>query len=354
MKISKTFGKTFALAALLSATAFAGAEAHVTFLNKEATQDSTILATLQLPHGCDGKATTEVRVKLPEGFVFAKPQPKAGWELEVSKGDYQKSYDNHGDKVKSGAVEIRWKNGNLSDDFYDTFVIQGKVSGVEAGTSLAFPVTQMCGDTVEAWDQVAKEGGDAHGMKSPAPLLKVVAGEDQGHDHDDMAGMDMTSKTGMDMTGKAGMDMTGKTGMDTSGMGAAAPAGETVKAGDLEVSGGFAKAMLPGQPVGGGFFTVKNNGQTDDRLLSVTSPAAGEVQLHEMVTKDNVMRMRQLKDGIAIAAGQTLKLEPGNLHLMFQKVKTPFKQGDTVPVTLTFEKAGKVELVLQVLSAQGK
>ncbi|MGO7169064.1 DUF1775 domain-containing protein [Rhizobium leguminosarum] len=329
-KFGKTFGKSFGLAALLSVTALASAEAHVTFLDREAKQESTILAALQVPHGCDGKATTEVRVKLPEGFVFAKPQPKAGWELEVIKGDYQKTYDNHGDKVKTGAIEVRWKNGNLSDDFYDTFVIQGKVSGVEAGTSLAFPVTQMCGDTVAAWDQVAKEGGDAHGMKSPAPLLKVVAGEDHGHDHDDMAGMDM------------------------SGMGGAAPAGEMVKAGDLEVSGGFAKAMLPGQPVGGGFFTVKNNGQADDRLVSVSSPAAGEVQIHEMVTKDNVMRMRQLKDGIAIGAGETVKLEPGNLHLMFQKVKTPFKQGDTVLVTLTFEKAGKVDLVLQILSAQGK
>ncbi|MGO6678480.1 copper chaperone PCu(A)C [Rhizobium leguminosarum] len=329
-KFGKTFGKSFGLAALLSVTALASAEAHVTFLDREAKQESTILAALQVPHGCDGKATTEVRVKLPEGFVFAKPQPKAGWELEVIKGDYQKTYDNHGDKVKTGAIEVRWKNGNLSDDFYDIFVIQGKVSGVEADTSLAFPVTQMCGDTVAAWDQVAKEGGDAHGMKSPAPLLKVVAGEDHGHDHDDMAGMDM------------------------SGMGGAAPAGETVKAGDLEVSGGFAKAMLPGQPVGGGFFTVKNNGQADDRLVSVSSPAAGEVQIHEMVTKDNVMRMRQLKDGIAIGAGEMVKLEPGNLHLMFQKVKTPFKQGDTVPVTLTFEKAGKVDLVLQILSAQGK
>ncbi|MBY5699114.1 copper chaperone PCu(A)C [Rhizobium leguminosarum] len=331
MKTIKTLGETFGLAALLSVTAFASAEAHVTFLDREAKQESTILATLQVPHGCDSKATTEVRVKLPEGFVFAKPQPKAGWELEVIKGDYQKTYDNHGDKVKTGAIEVRWKNGNLSDDFYDTFVIQGKVSGVEAGSSLAFPVTQMCGDMVEAWDQVAKEGGDAHGMKSPAPLLKVVAGEDHGHDHDDMAGMDMSAMSG-----------------------AAAPAGETVKAGDLEISGGFAKAMLPGQPVGGGFFTVKNNSQADDRLVSVSSPAAGEVQIHEMVTKDNVMRMRQLKDGIAIAAGETVKLEPGNLHLMFQKVKTPFKQGDTVPVTLTFEKAGKVDLVLQVLSAQGK
>ncbi|MBY5519208.1 copper chaperone PCu(A)C [Rhizobium leguminosarum] len=333
MKAIKTLGETFGLAALLSVTAFASAEAHVTFLDREAKQESTILATLQVPHGCDGKSTTEVRVKLPEGFVFAKPQPKAGWELEVIKGDYQKTYDNHGGKVKTGAIEVRWKNGNLSDDFYDTFVIQGKVSGVEAGTSLAFPVTQMCGDAVEAWDQVAKEGGDAHGMKSPAPLLKVVAGEDHGHDHADMPGMDMS-------------------GM--AGMGAAAPADDSVKAGDLEISGGFAKAMLPGQPVGGGFFTVKNNGQADDRLVSVSSPAAGEVQIHEMVTKDNVMRMRQLKDGIAIAAGETVKLEPGNLHLMFQKVKSPFKQGDTVPVTLTFEKAGKVDLVLQVLSAQGK
>ncbi|ARM88584.1 GLE1 domain-containing protein [Rhizobium sp. CIAT894] len=337
MKISTTFGKTCTLAALFSATAIAGAEAHVTFLDRETTQESTILATLQLPHGCDGKATTEVRVKLPEGFVFAKPQPKAGWELEVIKGDYQKSYDNHGDKVKTGAIEIRWKNGNLSDDFYDTFVIQGKVSGVEAGTSLAFPVTQICGDTVQAWDQVAADGGDAHGLKSPAPLLKVVAGEDHGHEHDDMAGMDMSGKTEMDMSGTA-----------------AAPASDTVKVGDIEISGGFAKAMLPGQPVGGGFFTVKNNGQTDDRLVSVTSAAAGEVQIHEMATKDNVMRMRQLKDGVAIAAGETVKLEPGNLHLMFQKVKTPFKQGDTVPVTLTFEKAGKVDVVLQVRSAQGK
>ncbi|MBB3560491.1 copper(I)-binding protein [Rhizobium sp. BK512] len=112
--------------------------------------------------------------------------------------------------------------------------------------------------------------------------------------------------------------------------------------------------MLPGQPVGGGGFTVKNNGATEDRLVSVTSPTSGEVQIHEMAMQDNVMKMRQLKDGIAIPAGKTVELSPGNLHLMFQKVKTPFKQGDKVPVTLTFEKAGKVDLVLNVLSAQGK
>ena len=158
------------------------------------------------------------------------------------------------------------------------------------------------------------------------------AGSAVGQDHQHMQGMDMGNMGSMSM----------------------AADGDVVKVGDLEVSGGFAKAMLPGQPVGGGFFTVKNNGSTDDRLVSVTSPNAGAVQLHEMAMKDNVMKMRELKDGIAVPAGQTVELSPGNLHLMFQKVKTPFKQGDKVPVTLTFEKAGKVDLVLNVLSAQGK
>lgn len=325
--------KTLGAAALMSVAGFAAAEAHVSFLEPEAAQETTILATLQVPHGCDGKATNEVQVKLPEGFVFAKPQPKPGWELEVIKGDYQKSYDNHGTKTTSGAIEIRWKGGNLSDDFYDTFVIQGKVSGVDAGASLAFPVKQLCGDTVEAWDQVAGDGADPHKLKSPAPVLKIIAGNEHGHGHDDMAGMDMSGMAGMATT---------------------VPASDEAKLGDLAISGAFAKAMLPGQPVGGGFFTITNNGKTDDTLVAVSSPNAGEVQIHEMKTENNIMKMRELKDGIAVPAGETVKLEPGNLHLMFQKVKAPFKQGDSVPVTLTFAKAGKVDVTLKVLSAQGK
>ncbi len=164
-----------------------------------------------------------------------------------------------------------------------------------------------------------------------AALLCVAgfAGSAIGQDHQHMQGMDMN-----------GMSMSSD--------------GDVVKAGDLEVSGGFAKAMLPGQPVGGGFFTVKNNGSADDQLLSVASPAAGQVQIHEMSMQGNVMKMRELKDGITIPAGKTVELTPGNLHLMFIKVAAPFKQGDKVPVTLTFAKAGKVDLVLNVLSAQGK
>ncbi|MBP1882036.1 copper(I)-binding protein [Ensifer mexicanus] len=130
-------------------------------------------------------------------------------------------------------------------------------------------------------------------------------------------------------------------------------AGGPVGAGDLEISGGAVKAMLPGAKVGGGGFVVKNTGGTDDRLLAVESPAAGRVELHEMKMENDVMKMRKLDDGVAIPAGATVELKSGGLHLMFMEVKKPFAEGETVPVTLTFEKAGKVDYVLPVGAATG-
>ena len=126
-----------------------------------------------------------------------------------------------------------------------------------------------------------------------------------------------------------------------------------LKAGDLELSGGYVKAMLPGQPVGGGYVSIHNGGAAGDRLVSVSSPAAGVVELHEMTMKDNIMRMRELKTGIPIPAGATVRLAPNGLHMMFKKIEVPFKQGAVVPVTLTFEKAGPVTLTLPVVSASG-
>jgi copper(I)-binding protein len=106
--------------------------------------------------------------------------------------------------------------------------------------------------------------------------------------------------------------------------------------------------MLPGQPVGGAYLTITNDGKTDEELVSVSSPVAGAVELHEMSMQGAVMKMRKLDKGIAIPAGKTVDLAPGGLHMMFTKVKQPFKQGDTVPVTLTFAKAGSVDVALPV------
>jgi len=306
------------LSLVLAAAGTSAAHAHATFTQPSVIADSYAVMSLQVPHGCDGKATTEVRIELPEGFVFAKPQPKPGWELEIINGDYKNSYDNHGTAVTNGPVEIRWKGGELPDAHFDTFVVRGKISGIEAGTVVAFPATQMCGsDASLAWSEIAAPGTDPHSLKSPAPTITVLAREAEGHG-----------------TTHAHGDATAPTTL-----------------GALELDGAYVRAMLPGQPVGGGFVMIKNGGGDDDRLVSASSPAAGAVELHEMAMQGEVMKMRKLNDGIPVPAGETVELKSGGLHLMFMQVKTPFQEGDTVPVTLTFEKAGSIELTLPVKSA---
>ncbi len=127
---------------------------------------------------------------------------------------------------------------------------------------------------------------------------------------------------------------------------------QSVKAGTLEISGFWTRAMLPAQPAAGGFLTVTNTGKEDDRMISVTTTRAGKSEIHEMAMVDNVMKMRQLADGLVIPAGGTVELKPGGYHLMFLEVPERFEEGQTVPVTVTFEKAGKVDLVLPVKSMQ--
>ena len=135
--------------------------------------------------------------------------------------------------------------------------------------------------------------------------------------------------------------------------GAAPSASATAKLGDLDISGGYVRAMLPGQPVGGGYITIHNGGKIDDKLTSVTSSAAGKVELHEMKIEGEIMKMREVKGGIAIPAGATVTLAPSTMHKMFKQVKAPFKQGSVVPVMLMFDKAGMVDINLPVVSAKG-
>ena len=68
------------------------------------------------------------------------------------------------------------------------------------------------------------------------------------------------------------------------------------KLGALEIGHPWARATPPTAPTGGGFLSVTNTGTTPDRLISVSSPAAGAVQVHEMKMEGNVMRMRELDE----------------------------------------------------------
>jgi copper(I)-binding protein len=122
------------------------------------------------------------------------------------------------------------------------------------------------------------------------------------------------------------------------------------KLGALEIGHPWARATPPTAPTGGGFLSVKNTGTEPDRLMSVSSPAAQTVQVHEMKMEGNVMRMRELESPLEIKPGETVTLAPGGLHLMMMGLKEPLKQGERVPLTLVFEKAGKIDVELVVVA----
>src|SRR5215475_5632860 len=130
---------------------------------------------------------------------------------------------------------------------------------------------------------------------------------------------------------------------------------DEVKAGDLVITQAWSRATPSGAKVGGGYLTIENKGTTPDRLVSVSAEIAGKADVHEMAMDNGVMKMRPLDKGLAIDPGKTVKLAPGGYHLMLQELKGPFKEGEKVPVTLQFEKAGKVNVSLDVqgVGAQG-
>jgi copper(I)-binding protein len=118
------------------------------------------------------------------------------------------------------------------------------------------------------------------------------------------------------------------------------------KVGDIDIGHPYARATGPGQPTGGGYLKLENKGR-DDRLLSARAAVSASVELHSMTMEGDVMRMRQV-EGVALPAGQTVELKPGGYHIMFVGLKAPLKDGDKFPMTLKFEKAGEVEVTVNV------
>lgn len=123
---------------------------------------------------------------------------------------------------------------------------------------------------------------------------------------------------------------------------------EEVKAGDLVITQAWSRATPGGAKTGGGYLTIENKGTAADRLIGGSSDAVGKVEVHEMAMNNGIMTMRPLDKGLTIEPGKTVKLAPGGFHLMLMNLKAPLKQGDKLPITLEFEKAGKVQVSLDV------
>lgn len=119
----------------------------------------------------------------------------------------------------------------------------------------------------------------------------------------------------------------------------------------LQVLDTWATVTPGGVDVSAGYLTIANGGESD-RLISATSPRAAHVEVHEMVMDGAVMRMRPI-EGLVIPAGGQVELKPGAQHLMFTGVTQPFVEGEEIPVQLTFEHAGTMDIALPVRMGTG-
>ncbi len=130
-------------------------------------------------------------------------------------------------------------------------------------------------------------------------------------------------------------------------------AANAVSLGSLKIENAFARPTPGGSTVAAGYVTIVNSGDVSDRLVSVTSDISAKTQIHTMKMENGVMEMRELPEGLAIPAGKTVALKPGGDHIMFVDIKHPVKSGDVIHATLTFEKAGKVDIAFKAAGSMG-
>lgn len=157
----------------------ATAAAHVSLEPRAAPGGSAYKATLRITHGCNGSATTLVRVFVPEGFRGARPMPKPGWTLSAPKVALALPYDSHGRRVTEEVREISWRGGPLPDAWADEFAFVGQLP-MQPGR-LVFKVLQECESGRNEWFETAAPGGAAPAR--PAPMLEVLPVRDGGHRH---------------------------------------------------------------------------------------------------------------------------------------------------------------------------
>ncbi len=309
-----TFLPGLALGAAAFAAASTCAVAHAVLERSEAPESSFYRAVIQITHGCDGSPTTSVTVTVPEGAIGARPLVKPGWNVAIKRGAYARTYPFVHGSIAEGVKEITWAGSSVPADQFDEFVFSVRMSDAfRPGDTVRFPVIQTCEAGQYRWVEIPAAGQDAHALARPAPAVRIVAAPSTG------------------------------------------PEISVLKVGSLAIEQPWMRAVPAGARVAGGYLRITNGGSEPDRLVGASIPQAGRGEVHEMSTEGGIMRMREVEGGIEIRPGRTIELKPGGFHLMFMDVTSGPKEGEAVRGTLTFEKAGRVDVTFRVsgLGAQG-
>lgn len=118
---------------------------------------------------------------------------------------------------------------------------------------------------------------------------------------------------------------------------------------DIEIVDPYARASGMNAMAGAAFFEIRNTGDEDDRLIGASATISKLVELHTHKDMgDGVMKMMEVKEGFPVPAHGSHMLQRGGDHVMFMGLIDPMEQGETISVTLTFEKAGDMTVEIPV------
>jgi hypothetical protein len=118
--------------------------------------------------------------------------------------------------------------------------------------------------------------------------------------------------------------------------------------GNVLVEGAWVGEVPPSSPVAAAYMTIKNNGTSDDKLLSVTSSISGSTMIHETVVDEKSVASMNMVDTLVIPAGKSVVLKPGGTHVMLMDLKEPVTGKDKIELDLKFENAGDVKVEASV------
>jgi len=178
------FIKTAACAVTLSLTALA--QAHTVLEYQVASAGQSYKATFKVGHGCGVSPTRQIVVDIPAGVQGAKPMPKHGWRLEVTREKLTQPYTSHGRTISEDVARISWTAKTAEDmlpnGHYDEFVLLGTLPA-QAGM-MYWPVQQVCEQGRLDWTEVPKPGQKLSDVKSPAAALEIMPSAGAaGHSH---------------------------------------------------------------------------------------------------------------------------------------------------------------------------
>jgi uncharacterized protein YcnI len=161
------------------------AAAHVTLEYQVANAGSYYKASFKVGHGCGASPVKQIVVNIPAGVQGAKPMPKAGWTIEITREKLAQPRDDHGKTVTEDVSRISWTAKTpadyLQNSWYDEFVLQAKLPAKEG--MLYWAVSQVCEEGRVDWAETPKPGQKLSDLKNPTPVLELMPSLGGGHKH---------------------------------------------------------------------------------------------------------------------------------------------------------------------------